>query len=593
MRVDVIDNIEQFRACRSQWDTLYDADPHAHFFLSSRWLEGVLGFLDKDWRILIVKQGEQLAAAMPLRVELYKSKRHGVLCNELLMPGRAFWADYTGFLCLSDSETQVIPALASALQSHRWAQLEMEHLRLPDHRLELFLESFDTDDFVIEERPRGKNQDGIDNDVCPAVDLADDFDTFLAEKLSSSTRMKLRRALRQVDNADDLRITESTPDTFERDVDILVSLWRQMWEQRKGDRIDSLTKRYRVILLEGLHAGVLYLPILWSGDTPVAALGNYIDQRKGVMHVKTTGRDKSWRKPPAGFVMHGHSIRWAITQGLTRYDFMRGDESYKYHYGSEDTRIRNVRIRTQSRMNLHGKLDPLSFADARRRAARYDRENRSADAVAVRQQIRDSGGEPREASIDLMVQADLVDEANNPESTPTMSGKTVYMMRGLPSCGKSTTAKKIAGEQGVICETDRYFFECVGDDPNTFDFDSKLMEQARQWNFDRFKAAVEEGRHPIVVDRGNSRNNESKRYVVFAREHGYDVVIQEPESKWWQEIRVLLKYKQVTKPVLYKWAEKLAEMNLQTHATPADDIKHIMDKWKWNLTVDDILSLDD
>lgn len=174
-----------------------------------------------------------------------------------------------------------------------------------------------------------------------------------------------------------------------------------------------------------------------------------------------------------------------------------------------------------------------------------------------------------------------------------MSEKIVYLMRGLPSCGKSTTARRIAGEQGVICETDRYFYECVGDDPNKFDYDSKLLETARQWNFERFKKAVEEGRHPVIVDRGNSRNGESKRYVKFAVEHHYAVVIQEPESKWWQEIRVLLKYKQVTKPVLYKWAEKLAEMNQETHSTPADEIKHIMDKWKWDLTVDDILRLKD
>lgn len=172
-----------------------------------------------------------------------------------------------------------------------------------------------------------------------------------------------------------------------------------------------------------------------------------------------------------------------------------------------------------------------------------------------------------------------------------MPDKTVYLMRGLPSCGKSTTAKRIAGEQGVICETDRYFYECVGDDPGKFDFDSKLMKEARQWNFDKFKNALEAGRHPIVVDRGNSRNEESKRYVVLAREHGYKVELKEPESKWWEEIRVLLKYKQVTKPVLYRWADKLAEMNRATHNTPADDIKHVMDKWRWDLTIDDILKL--
>src|SRR5687768_12834933 len=44
----------------------------------------------------------------------------------------------------------------------------------------------------------------------------------------------------------------------------------------------------------------------------------------------------------------------------------------------------------------------------------------------------------------------------------TMTDKIVYLMRGLPSCGKSTTAKKLAGDTGVICETDEYFYTQVG-----------------------------------------------------------------------------------------------------------------------------------
>lgn len=33
----------------------------------------------------------------------------------------------------------------------------------------------------------------------------------------------------------------------------------------------------------------------------------------------------------------------------------------------------------------------------------------------------------------------------------------VYLMRGLPGCGKSHRVKRLAGEQGVVMETDEYF----------------------------------------------------------------------------------------------------------------------------------------
>lgn len=172
-----------------------------------------------------------------------------------------------------------------------------------------------------------------------------------------------------------------------------------------------------------------------------------------------------------------------------------------------------------------------------------------------------------------------------------MSDKRVYLMRGLPSCGKSFAAERLAGETGVICETDEYFYTQVGDDPAQYDYQRDLMQTARAWNLERFKRAIDEGQPLIIVDRGNSRCVESQDYVRYALDRGYSVDLKEPESEWWQEIRVLLKYKRFTKPVLYAWADRLAEMNQSTHRVAASTIRRWMDAWKFDLTVEDILNV--
>lgn len=171
-----------------------------------------------------------------------------------------------------------------------------------------------------------------------------------------------------------------------------------------------------------------------------------------------------------------------------------------------------------------------------------------------------------------------------------MADKYVYLMRGLPGCGKSYTAKRLAGDTGVVCETDEYFYSQVGDDPTKFEYRDGLMDEAREWNFERFKKAVDTGVSPIVVDRGNSLSTESKIYAVYALERGYRVELKEPESEWWQEIRVLLKYKDVTKPILYQWANRLYKINRSTHRVPLSQIRRWIDKWKWDLTIEDILN---
>jgi hypothetical protein len=173
-----------------------------------------------------------------------------------------------------------------------------------------------------------------------------------------------------------------------------------------------------------------------------------------------------------------------------------------------------------------------------------------------------------------------------------MSQKIVYLMRGLPSCGKSHMARQLAAGGGLICETDEYFHTQVGDDPTKYNYRRELQQAACDWNFERFCRAIDQGISPIIIDRGNSRSLESRRYARYAVEHGYQVEMSEPDSPWWQEIRVLLKYKRLTKPALYEWADKLSEMSRATHRVPTSTIRDWMDKWKWDLTVDEILNLE-
>ena len=63
--------------------------------------------------------------------------------------------------------------------------------------------------------------------------------------------------------------------------------------------------------------------------------------------------------------------------------------------------------------------------------------------------------------------------------------------------------RRLAGDAGLVCETDEYFYTQVGDDPTYYDFSMKPMEQVRRWNIERFKKAVDAGVTPVVVDRGN------------------------------------------------------------------------------------------
>ncbi len=166
----------------------------------------------------------------------------------------------------------------------------------------------------------------------------------------------------------------------------------------------------------------------------------------------------------------------------------------------------------------------------------------------------------------------------------------VYLMRGLPACGKSHRARRLVGDDGIVLETDEYFYTQIGSDKTSYDYDKDLPPVARKWNFARMRDAISREISPIVIDRGNGLNAETHEFALYATENGYEVQLAEPDSKWWLELRVLLKYKEFVSDTLFdNWSERLASNTKDTHRVPAATIKSWMLKWRHDLTVQQIL----
>lgn len=164
-------------------------------------------------------------------------------------------------------------------------------------------------------------------------------------------------------------------------------------------------------------------------------------------------------------------------------------------------------------------------------------------------------------------------------------------MRGLPGCGKSHRAQRLAGPDGLVLETDEYFYTQVGTDPLRYDYDEALLPAARNWNLLRLEVALAADRTPIVIDRGNGLNPESREFAARAVGYGYRVELAEPDSPWWQELRVLLKYREHVAPeLLDAWAKRLADSTRDGHRVPASKIRHWMNHWRHDLTVEEILA---
>jgi tetratricopeptide (TPR) repeat protein len=308
--------------------------------------------------------------------------------NELRMAGN-FSADYTGIVCAPDTESKVIPAFARCIkQQMNWARLHLENVRMSERRFRLLLAYFPNANFEVTEVSRVDKVEGIDFTRCPYATMPEDWNSYLMS-LSTNRRQKTRRDLKLVDAAGEYRITVSTAETFAQDLKTLLRFWEIKWRPRKGDTIDSLVHSNSIMLTRSFQSGLVFLPTFWHGDRPVAALATLIDERKRTFSCYMTGRDETFEGPSPAGTLHAFSIRYAVENGFSEYDFARGNAPYKYSYCCVERKIRCFAVKTRNGKNLGDRIDPRSIPDVLEQATELHKKGQPADAECGYRRILD------------------------------------------------------------------------------------------------------------------------------------------------------------------------------------------------------------
>jgi len=148
--------------------------------------------------------------------------------------------------------------------------------------------------------------------------------------------------------------------------------------------------------------------------------------------------------------------------------------------------------------------------------------------------------------------------------------KKMIIARGISGSGKSTLAQQL-GKGGVIYSTDDFFMR-----EGKYQFDSKLLSKAHQWNQDRTEKAMQEGKPLIVIDNTSCSKWEMRKYVQLAQKYGYDIEIREPD--WHPDLK--------TKEG--KWnIDFLRGRN--KHDVPPEVLQRMIDRYDYNPSIEDIL----
>ena len=178
---------------------------------------------------------------------------------------------------------------------------------------------------------------------CPILRLPESWDAYLAA-LSGKDRHELRRKMRKLENElPDVRVRSvGAPAELDAALGEFLRLHRQSRTGKAKFMDERMERFFRAALATLAAAGWVRL---WLLESAGAAVASFIcTEYGGSVGLYNSGFDPAHSKLAPGIVLLGHVIREAIERRIAIFDFLRGEEPYKYAFGPTPVDVMSVRL---------------------------------------------------------------------------------------------------------------------------------------------------------------------------------------------------------------------------------------------------------
>lgn len=305
VRVEVLRGRDAATQLRPDWEALFTDAPESTPFQSPAWQLAWFETLGSRRTPLLyaVREGHDLIGLMPMvRVRaLWRTLR----------PAAVGVSDYLHPLARPDREQAVAQALREAFEGADADLVDLHQVR---------------DDRAIHGELGG--EESIPQATCLVLDLPTSYDAYLAT-LSKSLRYDVRRLERKGLQEKGARLEFCGPDRIDVGLDAFFDLHRRRWRRRglPGAFLSGQMRFHRNWAAEAAERGELWLSLLWLEDRPVGAL--YAIRAGRTCFFYQSGFDPAASAVSPGTILVASTLKRAIEEGLTAFDFLRGDEPYK------------------------------------------------------------------------------------------------------------------------------------------------------------------------------------------------------------------------------------------------------------------------
>ena len=326
MKLETIETFDEFINLHDEWRALLESSASDCVFLSHEWLSTWWKHLAEDRRLCIVtaRDAGKLIGILPTAEKAAQLWRMTPRVLEFIGSG-IIGSDYLDVIVAKGREEEVTEAYAAYLHS-RGLMLQLSQLRGMNSVAAVLARQLRQRAWTISEARLN---------VCPNIDLrAHTWESYVST-LGPTIRKNINRYLRNLPSTFDMRVEcARTSSEASGALDIVIGLHKKRWTNGASEAFqsDSVIAFHREFVQLAADRGWLRLLIVWLDSIPVSAL--YGLKYGPTFYFYQSGFDPAYSKHSVGVATMALAIKTAIADGASEYDFLHGDEEYKFHWAS-------------------------------------------------------------------------------------------------------------------------------------------------------------------------------------------------------------------------------------------------------------------
>ena len=333
MQTTIYTDSTGFDALAEEWDDLLDRSDHPPFFMRHIYQSTWWKYLGNDNLVLISIRNDDglLVGLAPLYAKLNHANQ-----RELSFVGCVDVSDYLDMLVDKDHVAAVYQVLLDCLagESVAWDKLYL---------CSLAYNSITHTQFAGAAKQRGWQTEVIQQDVCPVITLPNSWDDYLAG-INKKQRHEIRRKMRKIENEAETRwYVINSEEGLTEAMDNFIELHQKSTRDKEDFWSDNLIAFFKALAVKLAQKGCLRLYFIEVNGVKAAAMLGFDYNNEFLLY--NSGYDpEQFANLSPGNVLTSYTIQDAIHLGRTRYDFLRGDEVYKFRFGAEAEPVYDLEI---------------------------------------------------------------------------------------------------------------------------------------------------------------------------------------------------------------------------------------------------------